>query len=278
MNTINIQGQLLSLKHPIVMGILNLTPDSFYEQSRVANKNFLLKRAESMLANGAEILDLGAYSTRPGAEAISEEEELNRMLPAVEALKKEFPSVILSIDTFRASVAKATVDLGAGIINDVSGGTLDEKMFSTVAKLKAPYVLMHMKGTPQTMSNYTDYDNLNVDILNYFIEKITELRALGVQDILIDLGFGFAKTREQNFELLNAMQSFQILDCPMLLGISRKSMITKTLNIEAKDALNGTTALNMVALMNGAKILRVHDVKEARECVQLFKALKNSED
>ena len=278
MNTINIQGQLLSLKHPIVMGILNLTPDSFYEQSRVADKNFLLKRAESMLADGAEILDLGAYSTRPGAEAISEEEELNRMLPAVEALKKEFPSVILSIDTFRASVAKATVDLGAGIVNDVSGGTLDEKMFSTVAELKVPYVLMHMKGTPQTMSNYTDYENLKLDILNYFIAKITELRALGVHDILIDLGFGFAKTREQNFELLNAMQSFQILDCPMLVGISRKSMITKTLNIEAKDALNGTTALNMAALMNGAKILRVHDVREARECVQLFKALKNSQD
>lgn len=276
MNTINIKGRMWDLERPVVMGILNLTPDSFFEGNRIDKTSTLLNRAEQMLQDGAGILDLGAYSTRPGAMEVSEAEEFGRILPAVEALVKEFPQAVLSIDTFRSSIAKATIEAGASIINDVSGGNLDEEMFETISQLKVPYILMHMRGTPQNMNNLTHYEHLVLDLLNYFEKKIKLLRQLDVKDIILDPGFGFAKSITQNFELLNSMEAFLQLECPLLIGLSRKSMITKTLHVEAKNALNGTTALNMVALLKGAKILRVHDVKEALECITLYGKLQNN--
>lgn len=273
MNTINIKGNLLNLESPIVMGILNLTPDSFYSNSRMNNVNQLVEQAGLMLEQGATILDLGAYSTRPGALEVSEKEEIERIVPAVKAIISAFPNAIISVDTFRAEVANITVNEGASIINDVSGGNLDNNLLKTVAKLKVPYVLMHMRGTPQNMALLTNYEDIISDILQYFNEKIDYLNSLGVYDIMLDPGFGFAKTTDQNFEVLRSLEAFNCLNLPVLVGFSRKSMITKTLNISAHEALNGTTALNMVALQKNAKILRVHDVLEAKQCIDLYKKL-----
>jgi dihydropteroate synthase len=272
--TFQIKGCLYSLDKPKVMGILNLTPDSFFEGSRVPDKeNSWLYEAEKKIKEGADFLDLGGYSTRPGAAHISVEDEINRVLPALKAIKKHFPDTLLSIDTFRAEVADAAVAEGADLINDISAGSLDEDMLPLVAKLGVPYIAMHLKGTPQTMQSETDYKELLPEILSYFSVKIEQFRKLGIKDVIIDPGFGFAKTREQNFEVLRNLKSFQHLGLPMLAGLSRKSMIYKTLETSAEEALNGTTALNMFALTQGANILRVHDVKEAKETIQLFEQL-----
>jgi dihydropteroate synthase len=272
--TFQIKGCLYSLDKPKVMGILNLTPDSFFEGSRVPDKeNSWLYEAEKKIKEGADFLDLGGYSTRPGATHISVEDEINRVLPALKAIKKHFPDTLLSIDTFRAEVADAAVAEGADLVNDISAGSLDEDMLPLVAKLGVPYIAMHIKGTPQTMQSETDYKELLPEILSYFSAKIEQFRKLGIKDVIIDPGFGFAKTREQNFEVLRNLKSFQQLGLPMLAGLSRKSMIYKTLETSAEEALNGTTALNMFALTQGANILRVHDVKEAKETIQLFEQL-----
>lgn len=269
--TLNCNGQLLDIEKPIVMGILNTTPDSFFAKSRVwGSEKQILAHAERLITEGSSILDFGGMSSRPGAEIIDEAEEMRRVLPAIEAVKKAFPTTIISIDTIRASVAKAAVEVGASIINDISAGNLDEKMFVTVAKLKVPYILMHMKATPKTMQSAAVYDDITLNILDFFIEKIGILRGLGVKDIVVDAGFGFGKTLEQNYELLRKLSVFKILDCPLLVGLSRKSMIYKSLNITSDNALNGTTAAHTLALMNGAKILRVHDVKEAVEAIKIY--------
>jgi dihydropteroate synthase len=274
--TLNIGGQIVDLAQPKVMGILNLTPDSFYQGSRMQSDKDLLAVAGKMLIDGADFLDLGAYSTRPGAEDISADEEANRLLPAIRSLKREFPKAILSVDTFRASIAEKAVNEGAHIINDISGGTLDERMFETTGKLNVPYVLMHTKGNPKTMNQLNQYDNLTQEIVSHLSERVAQLKAFGVKDIIIDPGFGFAKNIDQNYQLLNQMERFKILGFPVLAGLSRKSMIWKTLKISADDALNGTTVLNTVALQNGANILRVHDVKEAKECIAIFNKLRES--
>lgn len=227
-----------------------------------------------MLSEGAHILDIGGYSTRPGAENISVEEEILRIVPCIRAIKKEFPEAIVSVDTFRAVVAEQALDAGATIVNDVSGGSLDEEMYKVVASYKAAYVLMHMRGTPQDMAQHVKYEDILVEILNYFQKKLFELRTLGVADVLVDIGFGFAKTREQNFFLLKNLRIFKMLDCPLLVGLSRKSLIYKTLDIEPNEALNGTSVLNTLALLNGASILRVHDVKEAVQAIKLVEAMK----
>jgi dihydropteroate synthase len=268
--TLNCHGKLLDISTPIVMGILNITPDSFFVGSRIKDEKMLLEHAERMITEGVSILDIGGMSSRPGAVIIKESEEIRRVLPAIEVVKKAFPSAIISVDTIRASVAKAAVESGASIVNDISAGNLDEKMFVTVAELGVPYILMHMKATPKTMQEAAIYDDIALEILDFFIAKIGILRGLGVKDIVVDAGFGFGKTLEQNYELLRKLAVFKILDCPMLAGVSRKAMIWKTLNITAESALNGTTAANMLALINGAKILRVHDVKEAVETIKIF--------
>lgn len=271
--SINIGGRLLQFNQPMVMGILNITPDSFYEKSRL-NADQVVEKAASMLEQGATMLDIGGYSTRPGAKEVEEAVELERLLPVVEVLHKQLPEAILSIDTFRSKVASETIKAGAHLINDIGGGTLDEAMFETVAALKVPYILMHMRGTPQTMQYYTEYDHLATDVLRDLAAKLQTLRALGVADVVIDPGFGFAKTQEQNFELLQHVEILHELDCPLLIGISRKGMIWKTLNTTPLDALNGTTVLNTIALMKGAHILRVHDVKEAVEAVALVQQMR----
>ncbi|MBU1820348.1 MAG: dihydropteroate synthase [Bacteroidetes bacterium] len=267
---LNAGGELLDLSTPLVMGILNITPDSFFRGSRFgAYSEELLQRAGEMLESGAAILDVGGYSTRPGAEDIPESEEKDRVLPVVEAILKAFPTAILSIDTFRSGVAREAARSGARMINDVSGGNLDEAMFETVAALKLPYVLMHMRGTPQTMTQLTTYSHLLNDVISELQTKLARLRSLGVADVLIDPGFGFAKTVAQNFELLRNLQYFHELDAPLLIGLSRKSLIWRTLGVSAEEALNGTTVLNTLALTQGAHILRVHDVKEAVEAIKL---------
>ena len=273
MASINCKGTLIDFDSPKVMGILNVTPDSFYDGGSYKNEKDILAQAEKMLNDGATFIDVGAYSSRPDAEDISVEEECNRLIPVVELLLKNFPEVLLSIDTFRSKVAQEAVTAGAALINDISAGLLDPEMLSTVAKLQVPYILMHMRGTPQTMKGLTDYDDLVKEVLFYLSERVAAARALGLNDIIVDPGLGFAKTIAQNYELLNATEKLQILDLPILIGLSRKSMITKTLGIDATSALNGTTALNMVALQKGASILRVHDVKEAVETVSLYQAL-----
>lgn len=255
------------------MGILNITPDSFFEGSRYeADAQQVVDTAAKMLADGATFIDIGGYSTRPSAAEISINEEIDRVVPAIEAIMKHYPEAIISIDTFRSSVAKAAVKAGAAIINDIAGGNLDTEMFQTVANLDVPYVLMHSRGTPQTMTSLNQYNNLTVDVIGELQSKVFELRQLGVKDIILDPGFGFAKGPTQGFEMMRNLSAFQILELPLLVGISRKSMIYKTLNITAAEALNGTTALNMIALINGAHILRVHDVKEAVETVKLYEA------
>lgn len=268
--TLNLRGRLFSLHEPKVMGVLNITPDSFYQGSRVADEQALLQKAGQIIKEGAAILDVGGYSSRPGADDIAEEEELSRVIPAINILLKTFPDLIVSVDTFRSKVAEEAISHGALIVNDISGGQLDKNMFSVVAKHKTPYILMHMRGTPQNMKDLTNYNNLVPDIALYFSEKITELKSLGLSDIIIDPGFGFAKTVEQNFCLLKQLDYFRSLGFPVLAGLSRKSLIWKTLNITAAEALNGTTALHMLALMKGANLLRVHDVKEAAETVKLY--------
>ncbi|TXE20806.1 dihydropteroate synthase [Psychroflexus gondwanensis] len=271
--TINCKGHLLDLSTPKVMGVLNLTPDSFYDGGKFKNDKEALEQVEKNIQDGMDILDIGAYSSRPGADHISEEEELKRLSSVLQQVTKEFPDLIISIDTFRSEVAKASIDQGAHIINDISAGSLDANMMDFIADSQVPYIMMHMRGTPQTMKSMTSYEHLVTDIIAYFSKKVSEARAKGINDILIDPGFGFAKTIEQNFELLNHLKALKSLNLPILSGISRKSTIYKTLNIDAKEALNGTTALNMVALMNGSSILRVHDVLEAKQCITLYQKL-----
>ncbi|MGJ8593952.1 MAG: dihydropteroate synthase [Aquaticitalea sp.] len=271
--TINCKGHLIDLSSPKVMGILNLTPDSFYDGGKYIDEGSALVQVEKMITEGATFIDVGAYSSRPNAEDISENEELHRVLPIVELILKEFPETLISIDTFRSKVAKDGIEAGACMINDISAGKLDENMLQTVADLHVPYVMMHMKGTPQTMQQLTHYDDLLKDILFYFSERIAEARALGIVDLIVDPGFGFAKTVEQNYEILNKLELLKILELPLLAGLSRKSMVYKPLNVLPIEALNGTSILNTIALQKNASILRVHDVKEAVECVKLMSCL-----
>ena len=271
--TINCKGQLIDLTTPKVMGVLNITPDSFYDGGKYKDETSMLKHVERMLKEGATFIDLGAYSSRPNADHVSGAIELKRILPMVELILKIFPDTLLSIDTFRSKVANACIDAGAALINDISAGKLDDNMLNTVADLAVPYVMMHMRGTPKTMQQQTNYNNLVKDILFYFSERIAAARALGIVDVIVDPGFGFAKTLEQNYELLNKLELFKIIEAPLLVGLSRKSMIYKTLNTSANEALNGTSVLNTVALQKGTSILRVHDVKEAMECVKLIESL-----
>jgi dihydropteroate synthase len=259
------------------MGVINITPDSFYAGSRQTDEKEILHNVEKMLTDGASIIDIGGYSSRPGAEPISEVEEAQRVLHPIAAIRKKFPDVIITVDTFRSAIARKAVDAGADMINDISGGELDHEMHNTVAQLQVPYICMHMKGTPETMNGLANYSNLEHEIITYFHQKIAALQKAGVKDIIIDPGFGFAKTIEQNFQLMNNLSMLSMLGKPLLIGISRKSMIWKTLQTSPEHALNGTTALNMVALMKGASILRVHDVKEAVETVKLFTHLTQAE-
>jgi dihydropteroate synthase len=274
---INAGGKLIDLSVPKVMGILNITPDSFYASSRYNTEKEIIKAATVMLEDGADILDVGGYSTRPGAQDITIEEESTRVLKAIKLINREFPEAIISIDTFRADIAReAVVECGALMINDISGGESDSKMFLTVEKLNVPYILMHMKGNPRTMQIKPAYEDLVADILKWFGDRIYLLNSAGLKDIIIDPGFGFGKTIENNFELLRRLGDFLIAGLPLLVGISRKSMIWKTLSISSEEALNGTTALHEIALLNGADILRVHDVKEAVQAVKLFMRMKDS--
>jgi dihydropteroate synthase len=268
--TINCKGRIIDLSRPKVMGILNLTPNSFYDGGKYGDEKTMLLQVEKMLSEGADFIDLGGYSSKPNAEFVPESEELNRTIPAVEMIIREFPETLISVDTFRASVAKVTIENGAALINDISAGNLDEKMFETIAALKVPYIMMHMRGNPQTMQKLTDYGNIVKEMLFYFSEKIAKARSLGISDLIIDPGFGFAKTLDQNFEVLQKLELFSMTGLPLLAGMSRKSMVYKPLHSNAENALNGTTVLNTIALAKGAKILRVHDVKEAVETVKLF--------
>lgn len=272
--TINCKGNLIDLKNPKIMGVLNVTPDSFYDGGKFKKENEILLQVEKMLSDGATFIDVGAYSSRPGAVHVSEAEELKRIVPIVTLLVDNFPEIILSIDTFRSKVADNCLTHGAAIINDISGGNLDSKMFDIVAKHRAPYIVMHMKGTPQNMQENTNYTNLLTDILNYFSEKIKLGHSKKLNDIIIDPGFGFSKTLEQNYELMHKIELLKPLSAPILVGISRKSMIYNLLETDAKNALNGTTILNTIALLKGANILRVHDVKEAKECIKLVTQLQ----
>lgn len=257
------------------MGILNLTPDSFYDGGKLTSEKDIVLQTKKMLSDGATFLDLGGYSSRPGAKFVSEEEELKRVLPVVTLILKEFPDALISIDTFRSNIARQCIENGAALINDISSGNMDVKMFETIANLKVPYIMMHMKGTPETMMQNTEYEDISKDLLFYFSEKIAKARSYGINDVLVDLGFGFSKTMGQNFELLSNLELFRNIDVPMLVGVSRKSMIHKTLDISPNDALNGTTSLHTIALYKGASILRVHDVKEAVECIKLTQNLKS---
>ena len=274
MKTINCKGKLIDLLTPKVMGIINLTPDSFYDGGKLGSEKEIIYQAEKMLKEGATFLDLGGYSSRPGANFVSEADELNRVLPAVKILIKEFPNVNLSIDTFRSKIAKTCIENGACMINDISAGLLDPQMLEVIANYQVPLVMMHMRGTPETMMLNTNYENLTNDILYFFSERIAKARALGINDIIVDPGFGFSKKLDQNFELFNDLELFSFLNTPILIGISRKSMIQKTLNISATESLNGTTALHAIALQKGVSILRVHDVKEAFETINLLQNLK----
>lgn len=273
--TINCKGQLIDLSIPKVMGILNVTPDSFYDGGKFTSEKDILNKVEKMLLDGATFIDIGGQSTKPNANIITIDEELKRVVPVVDLVLKNFPETLLSIDTFNSKVAKVCIENGAALINDVSAGNLDPEMFETIAKLQVPYIMMHMRGTPETMQKLTDYINLIKDILFYFSEKVAKARSLGINDLIIDPGFGFAKTIEQNFELMSKLELFLMLELPILVGISRKSMIYKTLEIDVEKALNGTSVLNTIALTKGANILRVHDVKEAMECIKLCELLLN---
>lgn len=276
MFTLNCKGRLLVAEKPLVMGIINATPDSFYTGSRQQGVDAILREAEKMLNEGAAILDIGGQSSRPGSERIGVDEELARVIDPVEALQKNFPQAFISIDTYQSRVAKEAVAAGASIVNDISAGNLDDKMIGTVAALQVPYVLMHMKGTPETMHQAPQYENVTREVLDFFTRKMEELHRAGITDIIIDPGFGFGKTAAHNFELLRNLQVFSILNTPLLLGISRKSFIYKTLGITPDEALNGTTVMNTVGLMNGASILRVHDVKAATETIALWEAFRHA--
>lgn len=258
------------------MGILNVTPDSFFDGGKYKDESGILNQVETMLKHKATFIDIGGYSSRPNADDISENEELSRVLPVIKLILKHFPKTLISIDTFRSEVAKQSVETGAALVNDISAGKLDNNMLATVGKLSVPYIMMHMKGDPKTMQQQTQYDDLTKEVLSYFAERIAAAHKEKINDIIIDPGFGFAKTIEQNFKLLNQLELLQLADQPILAGVSRKSMIYKTLNSTSREALNGTTALHMVALQKGAKILRAHDVKEALECVTLFNKLKSN--
>lgn len=273
--TLNCQGSLIDLTIPKVMGILNLTPDSFFDGGTLPNEKALLLKAGYMLSEGATFLDVGGYSSRPGASHISEAEELDRVIPAIKALVKQFPQAIISIDTFRSEVAKRSIAAGASMVNDISAGDLDEKMLPLMAALQVPYVMMHMKGTPENMKQLASYQNVTQEVVWSLSKKLSDARSLGINDLIVDPGFGFAKTREQNFEMLAHLEQFSYLEVPLLVGLSRKSMIYKTLETSPEEALNGSTVLHTVALLKGAHIVRVHDVKEAMECVKMLQNFKN---
>ena len=265
----------MNMSKPKVMGILNVTPDSFYAKSRVG-KDDSLKKAEQMLNEGVDFIDIGGYSSRPNAANISEDEELSRVIPVIDSIHKNFPEAVISIDTFRAKVAASALENGAHIINDISGGKLDEKMLSIVGKFRTPYIGMHMRGNPQTMRGLTEYEDLLLEVSAYFDELKTRAQGLGIKDLIIDPGFGFAKTLEQNYYLLKKLSYLKHLDCPILVGVSRKSMIYKLLKIDPEDAMSATSGLNAIALIKGASILRVHDVKEAKELVTMTEAINDS--
>ena len=274
--TLNIKGNLIDLSNPIIMGIVNLTPDSFYDGDLFNDKKKALLKVEKMIDEGADIIDVGGCSTRPGAEIVSEEEEWNRIEDIIQSIRKSFPDIIISIDTFRSTIAKKSFDIGVDMINDVSGGSFDKKMFSVVGELGLPYILMHSRGNPKSMKNLTNYDNLLEDISLYFSKKIELLQSNGVKDIIIDPGFGFAKTFDQNFTILNNLNYFTILDLPILVGISRKSFVQKKFNVSIENSLNASVQLNKTALENHASILRVHDVKETKIMLEDF--IKNSKE
>ena len=273
--TINCKGQLIDLSKPKVMGILNVTPNSFFDGGKYKNADEIVAQVQKMLSEGATFIDIGAYSSKPNAEFVSVEEEIARIVPIVELLVQQFPNILISIDTFRSEVAEACILKGAALINDISAGKLDELMLGVVAKYNVPYIMMHMRGTPQTMTTLTQYEDVVKEVLLYFSERIAAARSLGIHDLIVDPGFGFAKTLEQNYEVLQKMELLQQLELPILAGVSRKSMIYKVLNTNASQSLNGTTTLNTISLVKGASILRVHDVKEAVECVTLFNAMNS---
>ena len=273
---LKVEGTIHTLSTPWVMGILNITPDSFYKESRITKPLEAVERAEQMLSQGAKIIDIGGYSSRPGASLVSQEEEWNRLqnvIPAVRALTDKIPGTFISVDTFRASVAEKAIDAGAHMINDISAGNLDNKMHKVVAKLKCPYILMHMQGDPRTMQDNPSYRHITQDIVKFFSERLPKLHDMGIHDTIVDVGFGFGKTLEHNYQLLRELHAFQLLGRPILTGISRKSMVYKALNNTAEESLNGSTALHMAALLQGSNILRVHDVKEAQETITLFTQL-----
>lgn len=272
--TLNVRGRLVDLTEPRIMGILNVTPDSFFDGGKFRDETAILAQVKKMYDEGATFIDVGGASSRPGAAEISEAEELSRVIPVVKAIVKNFPDLIVSIDTVRASVAKKAIEDGAGMVNDISAGERDPGILGIVAEAQVPYIMMHMRGTPQTMTQLTNYENLVKDIADYFHKKISTLYTLGIKDIVIDPGFGFAKSVQQNFELLQKLDYFRALGLPLLAGLSRKSMVWRTLEITPEDALNGTTVLNTVALIKGASILRVHDVREARQCIKLISKLQ----
>ena len=274
--TLNIRGELIDLSTPKVMGILNVTPDSFYDGGYYNSNTKILKQIEKMIEDGATIIDIGGYSSRPGADDVAEKIEIDRVVPTLKDCKKYFPEVFFSIDTFRSKVAEECIHNGADIINDISGGNLDTNMMKIVGKYQIPYIIMHMKGNPSNMVEKAKYDDIIGELISYFSKKIDEAANLNIKDIVIDPGFGFAKNISQNFELLNNLDFFKNLEKPMLVGLSRKSMIYKTLNIKADKALNGSTALHTISLIKGANILRVHDVKEAVECIKLVEELKKN--
>lgn len=272
---LNCNGKLIDISSPKVMGILNITPDSFFDGGKYQNEKEILAQVEKMISEGATFIDVGAYSSRPGAKHISENEELERIVPIIKLLVKKFPDILLSIDTFRSEIAKRCINEGASLINDISAGNMDDKMFKTVAQLQVPYILMHMQGTPQNMQGNPQYENVVKELIFYFSKKIYELRNLGLNDMIIDVGFGFGKTIKQNFEILDKLELFQSLETPSLVGLSRKSMLYKTLKTSPEKALNATTTANTIAILKGANILRVHDVKEAIEAIEIVSQLKN---
>ena len=273
--TINCQGNLIDLDHPRVMGILNQTPDSFFDGGRYSNSKVMLQQVEQMLQCGASFIDVGGYSSRPGAAEVSTNEELKRVIPTIEAIKSDFPKAIISIDTFRSTVADRAIEAGAAMINDISGGDRDPQIYKVAAKHQVPYIMMHMRGTPQTMTKLTRYDNVVMEVAQDLSKKIKHIRTLGVHDLIVDPGFGFAKNLVQNYALLNKLDHLKLLEAPILVGLSRKSMIYKLLETDPENALNGTTAANTIALLKGASILRVHDVAPAMEAVRIVNALKN---
>jgi dihydropteroate synthase len=272
---LKIGGELMQFSKPIIMGIVNLTPDSFYDGGKLKSESDVLNKAAKLLDEGADILDLGAYSSRPGAEHIEEEIEMKRLLPVLKTIRNEFSSCIISIDTFRSTIAKAAVETGADMINDISGGELDKDMMPMVARLKVPYVLMHMRGNPQTMQNDLQYDNVVTDLFHFFSIQLNKARELGISDVIIDPGFGFGKSLEDNYRLLKSLKTFTSLNSLVLAGISRKSMVSKVANVTSSDALSGSISLNTIALLNGADILRVHDVKAAKDAVNIVSYYQN---